>query len=347
MKLDWEINECRVLKAKVGETTYFVSPGAMSLCTPSKQYIGFDGKVATVWPVEGGMSLTNAIAWCERDVERPEECPAQPIVPDAPAAETARKMSGKASKFPSTMDAKSWAARLKMRNTPESLYSVSQLTEWFAAALQRGYLQGVGEAEQKQGDREAAMRRFLALAPATREKFLEVAMAETPARTMTASQYLAWEQMNAAPPSTQAPEPSSVEERAADLKGQSLDDLRGELKRLKREVAALRPKPQSVEDRLARLESELSEWAKYYGAELIRVEGKGEIKRKELSDRIDKQPEPGPFPADRLRDMARRIAELESWLGTKKYAPEDNLASKTWIKLEQLTNRLEKLEART
>lgn len=73
----------------------------------------------------------------------------------------------------------------------------------------------------------------------------------------------------------------------------------------------------------------------------------GEIKQKELSDRIDKQPEPGPFPADRLRDMARRIAELESWLGTKKYAPEDNLASKTWTKLEQLTNRLGKLEART
>jgi len=73
----------------------------------------------------------------------------------------------------------------------------------------------------------------------------------------------------------------------------------------------------------------------------------GEIKQKELSDRIDKQPEPGPFPADRLRDMARRIAELESWLGTKKYAPEDNLASKTWTKLEQLTNRLERLEART
>ena len=80
---------------------------------------------------------------------------------------------------------------------------------------------------------------------------------------------------------------------------------------------------------------------------MIRVEGKGEIKWKELSDRIDKQPEPGPFPADRLRDMARRIAELESWLGTKKYAPEDNLASKTWTKLEQLTNRLERLEART
>lgn len=213
MKLDWEINECRVLEAKVGETTYFVFPGAVSLWTPSKQYIGFDGKVATVWPVEGGMSLTNAIAWCERDVERPEGCPAQPPAMDPVAPKTYGEMSSSASKFPSTMDAKSWAARLKMRNTPESLYSVSQLTEWFAAALQRGYLQGVGEAEQKQGDREAAMRRFLALAPATREKFLEVAMAETPARTMTASQYLACQQMNAAPPSTQAPEPPSVEER--------------------------------------------------------------------------------------------------------------------------------------
>lgn len=48
-----------------------------------------------------------------------------------------------------------------------------------------------------------------------------------------------------------------------------------------------------------------------------------------------------------LPDLAPEGAELESWLGTKKYAPEDNLASKTWTKLEQLTNRLERLEART
>jgi|BioPla2DNA2_1021312.scaffolds.fasta_scaffold33043_2 hypothetical protein len=174
MKLDWEINECRVLKAKVGETTYFVAPGVVGLWNPRKQTIAFDGRAATIWPVEGGMSLTNAIAWCERDVERPAKCPPQPIVPDSPAAETARKMSGKASKFPSTMDAKSWAVRLKMHNTPESLYSVSQLTEWFQAALSFGYEEG----------RKAGA-----------------------SRTMTASQYLACQQMNAAPPSPEAAPP--------------------------------------------------------------------------------------------------------------------------------------------
>jgi len=49
----------------------------------------------------------------------------------------------------------------------------------------------------------------------------------------------------------------------------------------------------------------------------------------------------------KMREANKRIGELELWLGTKKYAPEDNLASKTWTKLEQLTNRLERLEART
>ena len=53
MKLDWEINECRVLKAKVGETTYFVAPGVVGLWNPRKQTIAFDGRAATIWPVEG------------------------------------------------------------------------------------------------------------------------------------------------------------------------------------------------------------------------------------------------------------------------------------------------------
>ena len=132
MKLDWEMNEFRVLVAEAGAVTYYVAPGVINLWEPSKRYTTFDGKVATVWPIEGGVPLTNAIAWCERDAERPEECPAQP-------------------------------------------------------------------------------------------------------------------------PSAPAPEPPSVEERAADLKGQSLDDLRDELKRLKREVAALRPEPPSVEEQIENL----------------------------------------------------------------------------------------------
>lgn len=183
MKLDWEINEFRVLKAKVGEVTYYVAPGVIDLWRPHKQYTAFDGKAATVWPVEGGMSLTNAIAWCERDVERPEGCPAQPPAADPVAPKTAGEMSGKTSSPLGSFDARVWAKEFMRCNNGLSGPFVS----------------------------------------------------------------------------------SHV----------------------------------------------------------------------------------GPFPADRLRDMARRIAELESWLGTKKYAPEDNLASKTWTKLEQLTNRLERLEART
>lgn len=227
MKLDWEINNCRVLVAKVGEVTYCVAPGAVNLWEPSKRYTAFDGKVATVWPVEGGMSLTNAIAWCERDVERPEGCPAQPPAMDPVAPKTSGEMSSKTSSPLGSFDARVWAKEFMRCNNGLSGPFVSShvrvdeetMVGWFANALMRGY-----------------------------------------------------------------------------------------------------------DERRSR---------------------EGEIKQKELSDRIDKQPEPGPFPADRLRDMARRIAELESWLGTKKYAPEDNLASKTWTKLEQLTNRLERLEART
>lgn len=167
MKLDWRINNCRVLGAKVGEVTYYVAPGVVNLWTPSKRYAAFDGKAATVWPVEGGMSLTNAIAWCERDAE---------------------------------LEALSHAAHVEL--------NVAQTLEAEAAE----------------------------------------------ARTLALNRYRAWYRMNAAPPSPQAPEPPSVEERAADLKGQSLDDLRDELKRLKREVAALRPEPPSVEERLAALE---------------------------------------------------------------------------------------------
>ncbi len=226
MKLDWEINNCRVLVAKVGEVTYYVAPDVISLWKPKKYSTVSEGKVE----VEGavyGMSLTNAIAWCERDAERPEGCPAQPPAMDPVAPKTSGEMSGKTSSPLNSFDARVWAKEFMRCNNGLSGPFVSShvrvdeetMVGWFANALMRGY-----------------------------------------------------------------------------------------------------------DERRSR---------------------EGEIKQKELSDRIDKQPEPGPFPADRLRDMARRIAELESWLGTKKYAPEDNLASKTWVKLEQLTNRLEKLEART
>ena len=84
MKLDWEINNYRVLVAEAGAVTYYVAPGAVNLWRPRKQYNAFDGKAATVWSIEGGMSLTNAIAMCERDAERPEGCPAPAPSTQAP-----------------------------------------------------------------------------------------------------------------------------------------------------------------------------------------------------------------------------------------------------------------------
>ena len=236
MKLDWEINEFRVLKAKVGEVTYYVAPGVINLWRPSKRYTAFDGKVATVWPVEGGMSLTNAIAWCERDAE----CPAQPPAQDPETP----KMSDKMSKFPSTMDAAVWASRC---TAWFGAFRVPCLHDWFQAALSFAYVRGSEETLEKE-----------------KQKLAEPANPVAP-----------------------------------------LDSF------------------------------DARDWAK----EFMRCNNG--LSGPFVSSHV------GPFPADRLRDMARRIAELESWLGTKKYAPEDNLASKTWTKLEQLTNRLERLEART
>lgn len=143
MKLDWEINECRVLKAKVGEVTYYVAPGVIDLWRPHKQYTAFDGKAATVWPVEGGMSLTNAIAWCERDVERPEGCPAQPPAADPETP----KMSDKMSKFPSTMDAAVWASRC---TAWFGAFRVPCLHDWFQAALSFAYVRGSEETLEKE-----------------------------------------------------------------------------------------------------------------------------------------------------------------------------------------------------
>lgn len=257
MKLDWRVNECRVLVAKVGEVTYYVAPGVINLWRPHKQYTAFDGKVATVWPVEGGMSLTNAIAWCERDVERPEGCPAQPPAADPAAPQTSGEMSGKTSSPLGSFDARVWAKEFMRCNNGLSGPFVSShvrvdeetMVGWFANALMRGY-----------------------------------------------------------------------------------DEHRW---KMEREAADKRPEPPSVEDRLARLEARQE--AEDRAGFVAQLPG--------LYDKVGKLSlEARPFPADRLRDMARRIAELEIWLGTKKYAPEDNFAGKTWTKLEQLTNRLDKLE---
>lgn len=232
MKLDWEINEFRVLGAKVGDVTYYVAPGVANLWTPSKRYAAFDGKAATVWPVEGGMSLTNAIAWCERDVERPEGCPAQPPAADPAAPKTSGEMSGKTSSPLGSFDARVWAKEFMRCNNGLSGPFVSShvqvdeetMVGWFANALMRGY--------DERRSRENGWQKF------TRDTYAEF-LAKNPYPP---------------PPSAQAPEPPSVEERLAHLKGQSLDDLRDEFKRLKREVAALRPEPPSVEERLAALE---------------------------------------------------------------------------------------------
>lgn len=279
MKLDWEINNCRVLVAKVGEVTYHVAPDVISLWKPKKYSTVSEGKVEADGAVYG-MSLSNAIAWCERDAE----CPAQPPAQDPETP----KMSDKMSKFPSTMDAAVWASRC---TAWFGAFRVPCLHDWFQAALSFAYVRGSEETLEKE-----------------KQKLAEPANPVAPLDSFDARDW-AKEFMrgnNGLSGPFQSSRVSVDEETMVGWFANAL--MRGYDERRSRE---------------------------------------GEIKQKELSDRIDKQPEPGPFPADRLRDMARRIAELESWLGTKEYAPEDNLASKTWTKLEQLTNRLERLEART
>lgn len=192
MKLDWEINEFRVLGAKVGEVTYYVAPGVANLWTPSKRYAAFDGKAATVWPVEGGMSLTNAIAWCERDVERPEGCPAQPPAADPAAPKTSGEMSGKTSSPLGSFDARVWAKKFMRCNNGLSGPFVSShvwvdeetMVGWFANALMRGY--------DERRSRENGWQKF------TRDTYAEF-LAKNPYPP---------------PPSAQAPEPPSVEEAA-------------------------------------------------------------------------------------------------------------------------------------
>lgn len=235
------------------------------------------------------MSLTNAIAWCERDVERPEGCPAQPPAMDPVAPKT----SGPVPKFPSTLEAKEWAAGFVKEGVEPQDYlgvdSEETLVAWFQAALSFAYVRGSEETLEKQKLAERAN---------------PVAPLDSFDARVWAKEFMRCNNGLSGPFVS-----SHVRVDEETMVGWFANALmRGYDERRSRE---------------------------------------GEIKQKELSDRIDKQPEPGPFPADRLRDMARRIAELESWLGTKKYAPEDNLASKTWTKLEQLTNRLERLEART
>ena len=138
MKLDWEINECRVLKAEVGEVTYYVAPGVINLWRPHKQYTAFDGKVATVWPIEGGMSLTNAIAWCERDAERPEGCPAPP-----PSAQVPEPLS-----VEEQIENLAWGLKNEMKRAAERDNEIAErlgacearLTQFVASKCQELYL---------------------------------------------------------------------------------------------------------------------------------------------------------------------------------------------------------------
>ena len=236
MKLDWEINEFRVLKAKVGEVTYYVAPGVIDLWRPHKQHTAFDGKVATVWPIEGGMSLTNAIAWCERDAERPEGCPAQPPATDPVAPKMSSGMSGPVSKFPGTMGAEEWAVGFAGDMLHWSLHphaddrpAQERYAEWFQAALSHGFREG-----------QASVYELVDRAQRQRDLYGPVV------------------------PGTQAPEPSSVEEQIENLAW----GLKNEMKR-----AAERDN--EIAERLGACEARLTQFVASKCQELdLRINGR-------------------------------------------------------------------------
>ena len=134
MKLDWEINECRVLTAVAGEDTYFISPGVVNLWNPHKQNIAFDGVAGVVRPIEGGMSLANAIAWCERDAE----CPAQPPAAKPDPVKTPGEMSGE---FPLGLNPGKWAIGVsKLVGVGWTQACILKL--WFKEAMSRSRAEG-------------------------------------------------------------------------------------------------------------------------------------------------------------------------------------------------------------
>lgn len=151
-------------------------------------------------------SLQAALSWCDLQLKIWLAPPGSP------------KPFEEAPKFPSTLDAAVWASRC---TAWFGAFKVPDLAEWFQAALSHGYDEGV----------QTCIREGLPNGE------------PGPARTMTASQYLAWKQTNVPPPSAQAPEPPSVEERLAALE----------------ERVKWSPDSRLVEERLKELEAKLED----------------------------------------------------------------------------------------
>jgi len=137
VKLNWELTDTKSLRAKsVFGQSYAVSGYAgvwsASRSEPVERLADGWSSVECRWAHSGVPSLEEAMALCQRDAE-----------------EQVKKIvdAGKPpSKFPNTLDASVWASRC---TAWFGAFKVPDLADWFAAALQCGYLQGVGEADTK------------------------------------------------------------------------------------------------------------------------------------------------------------------------------------------------------
>lgn len=146
MKLEW-IKRGENLVAEVGqEVAYFLAWAP-------------DGWRATVRHIVDGRwtpgythapaSLPECIKWCEEDYVRVAWINNSGQAPKQPSP-----------KFPSNMAHEDWASRC---TAWFGAFKVPDLSEWFEAALTRGYLSGVSDAESKQAEKEASMHRFIAM----------------------------------------------------------------------------------------------------------------------------------------------------------------------------------------
>ena len=144
MKLDWEI-EYGLLKAAVGDAEYRVRQESDGAWQANKKTELPRGCAIARCSIEGPLgtsSLTNAIAWCEKDAERPAECPAQPPAAKPNPEKMPGEMSGTASKFPGTLDAHSWASAYEFEEPLMRAGDGARLWPWFQAALSLGFREG-------------------------------------------------------------------------------------------------------------------------------------------------------------------------------------------------------------
>lgn len=233
MKLNWRVNECHVLVAEAKDVIYYVGPAAVGLWKPSKRVVAFDGKVEIEGAVDG-MSLTNAIAWCEKDVERPADA------------------SGPAPKFPSTLDAKEWGIGAA-KDTGCDWTRAGILKEWFQAALSHGFREGQASVYELV---DKAQRSEAAFGP-------EWAPVTDPLLAESLFPHVKWDP---APPGDEAPKPQSVdeqlveiEERFVGLESRVMGNS-AELSMWGRRIEKLEAKLPSVEEQFALLEARARNW---------------------------------------------------------------------------------------